>query len=456
MAATQDYAFLSLYVYDVEERNINRPLLPSGWTLAEPLHRDDLLGFSYGVFQGPCGEIVLAYTGTNEYVLDWTSNLIAGAGIVPAPQLVAAAKAYLDVKAAYGPNITLSGHSLGGGLASVMATWFDRPAVVFDAAPFQLSAVSPTVWTLTGAALGLAGYSDSAFDRAIIDFALREQQVDHHYLDGEALLLLRASLPVIAGRETPLEVGGLGLSVFQLHSMALYAASKLSPTFVEATFASQWILPVVMDEAFYAYNTATSTQRNFLIDLIRSEQANIGNGKLSHFAADLHRLGQDLSGLNEAAQKAIVAQGVEWYYWQGTDYAGQEFSTRSGAVLQYTTAQGANLPGAQDRASTYVRPWLDAVYTANTGDTRFAPMGTGFAQWNGATSATAGAVALARDLDQTQMFIGQGGNDTFTGGHMTDVMFAGAGNDSLSGSNGYDFFWTSAPPCNDTAWRLAA
>jgi len=124
-------------------------------------------------------------------------------------------------------------------------------------------------------------------------------------------------------------------------------------------------------------------------------------------------------------------------YWQGTDYAGQEFSTRSGAVLQYTTAQGANLLGAQDRASSYVRPWLDELYTANTGDTRFAPMGTGFGQWNVATSATAGAVALARDLDQTQMFIGQGGNDTFNGG------------------NGYGFFWASAQACNDFAHRCA-
>jgi len=155
-------------------------------------------------------------------------------------------------------------------------------------------------------------------------------------------------------------------------------------------------------------------------------------------ANGMQKLVTDISGLSDAAQKAIVAQGVEWYYWQGTDYAGQEFSTRSGAVLQYTTAQGANLLGAQDRASSYVRPWLDELYTANTGDTRFAPMGTGFGQWNVATSATAGAVALARDLDQTQMFIGQGGNDTFNGG------------------NGYGFFWASAQACNDTAWRLAA
>lgn len=70
-------------------------MLPAGWTLAEPLHRDDLLGFSYGVFQRPSREIVLAYAGTNEGI-DWASDLIASAGIAPAPQLVAAEKSGSD------------------------------------------------------------------------------------------------------------------------------------------------------------------------------------------------------------------------------------------------------------------------------------------------------------------------------------------------------------------------
>jgi putative lipase involved disintegration of autophagic bodies len=38
-----------------------------------------------------------------------------------------------DVMAAYpGARITLTGHSLGGGLASLMAVFFDLEAVVFD------------------------------------------------------------------------------------------------------------------------------------------------------------------------------------------------------------------------------------------------------------------------------------------------------------------------------------
>ena len=91
MATTQDYAVLSLYVYRVTNgtENFNRPQLPAGWSELE-LRTDNLLGFSYGVFCSPSGEIVLAYTGTNEGV-DWWSNGLAGTGILPSPQIAAAA-----------------------------------------------------------------------------------------------------------------------------------------------------------------------------------------------------------------------------------------------------------------------------------------------------------------------------------------------------------------------------
>jgi hypothetical protein len=466
MTTKEIYSQLALRVYDAAFENLvtdesNRPRTPAGWT--EDWRPDNETGFSVGIYRNTStGALVVAFTGTNGQFGDWLENFNYST-----EQLQQAAVIAASVIDRYGANnVSFTGHSLGGGLASVMAVWFDRPATVFDQRPMQAIALNPQNWLQARGRVLQAGFSIEAFENynPAINFFSRETRVNHFFTEGEVLQPLRAGLAPIegAGQVTSIQFGAEQLDLgpvdnaVALHSQALLTAGLMSDSSRQATITVQATLPVVLDDEFYAYTAATSTQRNFLIDLIRSEQANIGNGKLSHFAADLHRLGQDLSGLNEAAQKAIVAQGVEWYYWQGTDYAGQEFSTRSGAVLQYTTAQGANLPGAQDRASSYVRPWLDAVYTANTGDTRFAPMGTGFAQWNVATSATTGAVATARDLDQTQMFIGQGGNDTFTGGHRADVMFAGAGNDRLSGRNGNGFFWTSAPPCNDTAWRLAA
>jgi Ca2+-binding RTX toxin-like protein len=160
------------------------------------------------------------------------------------------------------------------------------------------------------------------------------------------------------------------------------------------------------------------------------------NGMLTHFANDLQKLGTNLTGLNEAAQNALIAQGIEWYYWQGTDYAGQEFFTRDGALLQYTSAKGADLTGAQNKAELYVTPWLTEVSLAH-GTTLFPDFGTK-QQWNVATHSTTAVVATARDLDKSQIFIGRGGADTFTGGNKADVIFAGAGKDTLNGGQGND------------------
>jgi len=48
MATKEEYAQLSLFVYEVkaDANQDNRPLLPAGWKLAEPLHTDGLDGLT--------------------------------------------------------------------------------------------------------------------------------------------------------------------------------------------------------------------------------------------------------------------------------------------------------------------------------------------------------------------------------------------------------------------------
>ena len=159
MTNATEYAQLSLAVYQTK-RDFNTIEIPAGWELAEPLHPDNWGGFSYGVFRRTgTDEIVLAFTGSNEkLVMDYVgTNAPAGLGL-QSIQVPNAALAYQQVLDKYGvddagSNITFSGHSLGGGLASVMATWFNRPAVVFDEAPFQLSAANPVLLAATRAFL---------------------------------------------------------------------------------------------------------------------------------------------------------------------------------------------------------------------------------------------------------------------------------------------------------------
>ena len=129
----------------------NRSPLPEGWTVLTQFDKSDsganaLSGFSARVYQNTStGEIAISYAGTE---FGNTSFKGTGAdflnGNMPlalgnyATQAYRAAALYQEVTAAQlGTNISFTGHSLGGGLASMMAVWFNRPAYVFAPAPFQ-------------------------------------------------------------------------------------------------------------------------------------------------------------------------------------------------------------------------------------------------------------------------------------------------------------------------------
>ena len=77
---------------------------------------------------------------------DWPNGNAAAFGEELAIQVAEAAKFYLELRR-LNPTatITFTGHSMGGGLASLMAVFFSEAATTFDPAPFGLSADSPVV-----------------------------------------------------------------------------------------------------------------------------------------------------------------------------------------------------------------------------------------------------------------------------------------------------------------------
>ena len=109
-----------------------------------------------------------------------------------------------------------------------MATWFNRPAVVFDEAPFQLTAANPVMLGLVRAQLLVAGYADASMDNAISDFSSREAQVANHYLQGEILNAFRFDANTVAGSDNRIDINGGQTGAVQLHSMALLAAASMS------------------------------------------------------------------------------------------------------------------------------------------------------------------------------------------------------------------------------------
>lgn len=221
MPATIDYALLSTRVYDASFDN--RTGVPAGWTELTWQPDYNSSGFSAGAYRRG-SEVVIAYTGTNQGV-DWLSNFLSGTGILPAPQVFDAMRFYLDVKAANSDatSFTFTGHSLGGGLASLMSVFFDKQAVVFDEAPFQYSAINPLLLTSLEASLLLTGYTDMDFALYNASFGtmfpFREGNVSHIYLDGEILGTGRAIAPAIAGSESAVSMGTSTLGAGQRHTM---------------------------------------------------------------------------------------------------------------------------------------------------------------------------------------------------------------------------------------------
>src|SRR4249919_3598040 len=120
------YALFAANVYSVSpavRTDLNAAPLPGPeWSVI--LNRSTATGFMARAYKNATtGEVVVAYAETtSENWLDWaTGNVPAAAGL-PAPQVAEAAQFYLDVLQLQ-PNadITFTGHSLGGGRASLMA-----------------------------------------------------------------------------------------------------------------------------------------------------------------------------------------------------------------------------------------------------------------------------------------------------------------------------------------------
>jgi putative lipase involved disintegration of autophagic bodies len=131
MATDIEYALMAGVSYRSTRGTKNQFPVPEGWTTFN-YESNGISGFEAISFTNG-SEIVISFAGTYNKS---AGDLAADAGLaigLGSPQLLEAAKCYLQVKAA-NPNaeITLTGHSLGGGLASLLAVFFNEEAVTFD------------------------------------------------------------------------------------------------------------------------------------------------------------------------------------------------------------------------------------------------------------------------------------------------------------------------------------
>lgn len=134
-------------------------------------------GFEAGIYRDEDGGYVLAFAGTDPAsVDDWSTNLLQGAGALSAQHGQAIGLAEQLSRAVGADNLVLTGHSLGGGLASTASVATDLTAVTFNAA-----GVHPN----TVVAAAVLGHESPVLDA---------DQVRNYHVRGEVLTTLQHPL----------------------------------------------------------------------------------------------------------------------------------------------------------------------------------------------------------------------------------------------------------------------
>lgn len=333
MAQIDDYALLAAAVYKTSPAN---KINVNGWMELTQFTTDSNSGFSAKAYSNG-SEIVIAYSGTNQ-TADWlTGN--AAAFSLPTSQVFEAMKFYLDVKAAnQGASITFTGHSLGGGLASLMGVFFDKQAVTFDEAPFGLTAINPVLISALEAYLLVNGYTDLAFAEYNASFTtlfwLWESNVSHIYLANDVLVPLRDVIHGIAGSNTRIDMDDSNLTnPVALHSMTLLAAMWLDTDFASLVQQLPNFAVYLRDSNWFGgVENEVQIKADLLANLLNEQYGPQNNNKLNTFVTDLQQLlGTDGTALsNLSVRDALMVSAMEYYYNKVGVSVGQLFDGSSG------------------------------------------------------------------------------------------------------------------------------
>lgn len=320
MPSAPEYMQLATRVYAASVNN--KIGIPDGWRELD-WQPDRWTGFSAGAYKNDLtNEIIISYTGTNDGIAD-PLNWTAGMGF-PAPQIFEAMTYYFQFKDAYPTaNITFTGHSLGGGLVSLMAVFFDKKATVFDEAPFQLAAISPAVLSAAATTMAVSGSWDGKFALYLAtggSLALtRESNVTQYYVEGEVLNTLRTSPTTLVGSDNKIPMGNSSAGMVDRHSMALMTALWTSPSFHRAVKVLPDLVTQLLDKNLFAADSRNPLKDDLLRKLLAHQLGTKDtlqpDGMLERFAADMHMIAQSdgLTLVNNNLTKALTAFAMQMY-----------------------------------------------------------------------------------------------------------------------------------------------
>ena len=379
MTTNVEYALMAAASYVSTRPDVNKFPVPQGWTERIDKRQTEPSGFEATHFTRGT-EIVISFAGTDPKDLtgDWLANIGLAVG-TGSSQLAQAAEYYLQVKAANpGATITLTGHSLGGGLAALVGVFFGVEAHTFDQAPFAASAGRGVALNLLAqlavnyslADLApLATYTLSGVLGVPLLLPVRAANVSNINVAGEALSVFPATALRIGRTAENISHGLTTVSGTDLHAQSLLAAFLQSQqsalgkqNLSEVTKKLTDVLGMMFDKKLYAQETdnTNTTKTNFLENLVRHQAGNIGgipiggDAMVARFTKDLWTIAQD-GGLTMSNMK--LADGLSAFAMQKY-YDETSYSAGYGKVLYTAVAGGlhfnlSDVAGSLDVAKGY-------------------------------------------------------------------------------------------------------
>jgi len=451
-----DYAALSALVYNDARGQKNKLPTPQveGWIELPLNSNSSITGFTAAAFQNTqTNEIVIAFKGTDSgNIVQMAQDFVFGntAAFGGSLQLYQAALFYEQVKAQYGSNISFTGHSLGGGLASVMGVWFGKSATTFAQAPFELAAVNPLAIAKVGTLLAGAGYFDPDFLAVNpLSYSSREANITNYSVPGEVLSKYLFLLPNVVGPNIPIAVGGVSsIDPSTLHSIVLHASLLMSQTFKNDTVLLPKLLTEIFDTNLYASPSLRGEVRDFLNHLL-NDQIRVGytnaDGLLSRFAGDIDKLTQYDANLKDGALgKALIDVAIADYYFKQNGFDKEFFKAISGGISFDLTDIGANWS-----SNKTVRQLDDAIISQYLNGDQASRL---FLAQDNYWSIQSGGTALntTGTGSNNDAMIGGTTGDTLDGGAGNDFLYGGDGNDDLSAFKGGNYL--DGGDGKDTLW----
>ncbi|MFO1401338.1 MAG: YqiA/YcfP family alpha/beta fold hydrolase [Steroidobacteraceae bacterium] len=500
MATQEELAVLSYMAYGPSKRN---ELSTGSWAEVPDLTVVQAdTGLAATTYINPSGEVVIAFRGTDDpigfFETDWEQGSVPAALGWQSPQVAAAMRLVADVVARYpAASITLTGHSLGGGLASLLATCFDLPAVVFDPAPFgaapanlyynfatgwmvssavmheyfdglrqYVATAYPSGTTTSAAAVALNNLQRGFFDLVggVASYAQRKLNATGFYLRGEGLASYRGLYPLASAPLVELDPGVTQLTdPIALHGMPLLLALLAAPSLRDASARLPTLLPQLLDDSLYAHDDH-SQQVNFLNRLLAAQLdpvATPASSALERFSQELLRLGTSGSTRLPGVERALIATTMEYYYYADLTSATPFLEPVAGGLrfdLQRIPAasdhhgQNVLLDATRDLAAAGLGDLARAraagatLWTVDTGDVGLVTDGSAAneVQIGSATHASTLHGAAGNDVLMSgggdDLLYGGAGPDLLLGAGGDDLLVGGTGNDRMAGAAGFDIY----------------